>query len=222
MDFPSADLFDLFMKLLPGLLAAEVVHALTPHPKRDMFERVVSALIFTLFAQLLVAAIRAACIWVGAIGYSFVAWTVEADLACGAASGLVLGVVWAYVINSGMIHDYLRKLKVTRKTSLPTQWYSAFSGYNRYIILHLKDGRRLRGWPLEWPDEPESGHFLLEQPAWVMDDGTDVEMDQVEIFLVSAVEVEAVEFLYFSDSAVLAGKPKKFSMESSMTVLAQT
>jgi hypothetical protein len=76
MELPSSDLLDLFMKLLPGFLAAAAFHALTPYPKRDVFERVVAALIFTLFAQLVVAAVRSICIWIGTSGFSLGAWSV--------------------------------------------------------------------------------------------------------------------------------------------------
>jgi hypothetical protein len=203
MELPSSDLLDLFMKLLPGFLAAAAFHALTPYPKRDVFERVVAALIFTLFAQLIVAAIRSVCISIGTLGVSLGAWSVEADLGWGAAAGLTMGVAWAHVVNNGLTHGWLRKLGTTKKTSLPTQWFSAFAQRERYVILQFKDGRRLMGWPLEWPDEPEAGHFLLERPGWVLDDGTKAAMHQIEVFLVCAKDVEAVEFLRFNDDRAL-------------------
>src|SRR5215210_2754142 len=191
------------MKLLPGFLAASAFHALTPCPKRDVFERVVAALIFTLFAQLIVAVIRSLSIWIGTIGFILGTWSIEADLGFGAAAGLTMGVAWAHVVNNGLTHGLLRKLGTTRKTSLPTQWFSAFARCERYVILQFKDGRRLMGWPLEWPDEPESGHFLLERPGWILDDGRKAAMHQIELFLVSGKDVEAVEFLRFSDDPAL-------------------
>lgn len=220
MELPSSDLLDLFMKLLPGFLAAAAFHALTPYPKRDVFERVVAALIFTLFAQLIVAAIRSICIWIGTSGFSVGAWSVEADLGWGAAAGLTMGVAWAHVVNNGLTHGFLRKLGTTKKTSLPTQWFSAFAQRERYIILQFRDGRRLMGWPLEWPDEPESGHFLLERPGWVLDDGTKAAMHQIEVFLVSAKDVEAVEFLRFKDDPTLVDNHAE--IESAKASLAQT
>jgi len=203
MELPSSDLLDLFMKLLPGFLAAAAFHALTPYPKRDVFERVVAALIFMLFAQLIVAAVHSLALWIGTSGFALGEWSEETALAWGAAVGLVLGVAWAHVVNNGLTHSFLRKLGTTKKTSLPTQWFSAFARCERYVILQFKDGRRLMGWPLEWPDEPESGHFLIERPGWILDDGTKAEMHQIEVFLVSAKDVEAVEFLRFNDDPAL-------------------
>lgn len=217
MELPSSDLLELFMKLLPGFLAAGAFHALTPYPKRDVFERVVAALIFTLFAHLIVTAVRVLCVWIGTWGFKMGEWSAEADLTWGAAAGLTMGIAWAHVVNNGLSHSLLRRLGTTKKTSLPSQWFSAFAQHARYIILQLKDGLRLMGWPLEWPDEPDSGHFLLQRPTWVLDDGSRAAMHQIEAYLVSAKDVEAVEFLRFNDDQSLADH--KAEIESGKRVL---
>lgn len=193
----------LFFKLLPGFLAAAVFHALTPYPKRDILDRVVAALIFTMFAQLCIAAVRPMMYWIGANIYSFGEWTSTSDLASGAAFGVGLGLLWSHAINNGHTHAWLRKLGTTKRTSLPSQWFSALARYECFIILHFKDERRLMGWPREWPDEPETGHFLMESPSWVLPDGTEAIMLQLEAILISAKEVEAIEFLRHKNDRVL-------------------
>lgn len=220
MELPTSDLFELFTKLLPGFLAAAVFHALTPYPKRDVFERVIAALIFTLFAQLLVAAIHAAALWVGTLGFTVGAWGRMTELSWGAIIGIGLGVIWAHAVNNGWTHALLHRVGTTKRTSLPTQWFSAFSGLERFVVLHFKDGRRLMGWPIEWPDEPDSGHFVLQAPSWLMDDGTAADMCQVEAFLVSGKDVEAVEFLRFADDKVLVESAAK--IESTAEILAKS
>lgn len=220
MDLPSSELIALFLRLLPGLLAAVAFHALTPYPKRDVFERVVAALIFTLFAQLLVWGIQSLTFRIGDCGWILGKWSEDTELAWGAAVGLLMGVAWAHVVNNGLTHRLLRKLGTTKKTSLPTQWFSAFSRYERFVILHFTNGRRLMGWPLEWPDEPEEGHFLVERAGWILEDGQKAEMHQIEVFLVSAKEVEAVEFLRFNDDPRLANA--QAAIESARITLANS
>jgi hypothetical protein len=212
MDLPSSDLLDLFMKLIPGFLAAAVFHSLTPYPKRDVFERVVVAIIFTLFAQIAVAAIHAIATWIGTFGIVSATWSEQLDLFWGAVVGVLLGVGWAHVINNGWSHVALRKIGTTKRNSLPTQWYSTFSRYDRFVVLQFKDGRRLMGWPTEWPDEPESGHFALNRPSWVNDDGSRIRMHEIEVYLVCAKEVEAVEFLRFSDDPTLVAKADEIKL----------
>jgi hypothetical protein len=92
----------------------------------------------------------------------------------------------------------------THRTSHPSEWFSAFSNHNRrYVILHLKDGRRLFGWPDEWPDACDRGHFVVSECEWLLPTGERAPFHQVESMLIPATSVEFVEFLKY-DSEVKA------------------
>jgi hypothetical protein len=85
----------------------------------------------------------------------------------------------------------------------------------RYIVLHLKDGRRIYGWPQQWPSDSSTGHFELMESRWLEGPPTTqqdvLKEDQnssearpksgslmiVDSILVSAVDVEIVEILKF-------------------------
>ena len=221
MELPAIDLIELFYALLPGFLAASVFHSLTPYPKRDVLDRVVTALMFTLCSQLCIAAMRPVLFWLGREVGVLGEWSPMVELAWGAVFGVSLGLVWSHAINKGHTHEWLRKRGATKRTSLPTQWYSAFSKYDRFIILHFADGRRLMGWPIEWPDEPESGHFLLQCPEWVMKDGSKAAMHKIEVLLVSAKDVVTVEFLRFSDDPVLQEQKAAIDMADAVLTKAR-
>jgi hypothetical protein len=68
---------------------------------------------------------------------------------------LFIGLLWRYLFNNDRIHKFLRKTKITNKISYPSEWYGTFTETKRYIILDLKDERRIMGWPAEWPNDPE-------------------------------------------------------------------
>lgn len=218
MDIVSADLIELFMKLLPGFLAAAAFHALTPYPKRDVFERVVTALIFTLLAQLATFVVETIAIWIGDNGFTVGPWSQGVELAWAAAVGLLMGVGWAYLVNNDHTHSLARRLGITKKSAVPTQWYSAFTKYECFVILQFTNGRRLMGWPVEWPDDAESGHFVLERPQWVLDDGSAAPMHQLEVLLISAKDVEAVEFLRFSDDRILVEQAAEIQKATDLLV----
>ena len=97
--------------------------------------------------------------------------------------------------NRDALHRLLRRWKITRQSSYPSAQYSAFA-YDGgcYVVLHLKDQRRLFGWPKEWPIRPDDQHFLIEQCEWLDDDGRRA-ITGVSHMLISAAEVEMVEFL---------------------------
>ena len=89
----------------------------------------------------------------------------------------------------------LAGLTVTKRTSFPSEWFSALNADRRYVVLHLTDGRRLFGWPYEWPDHPDGGHFVLVQPEWILEENERAPLYNVERMLVPATEVKFVDIL---------------------------
>jgi hypothetical protein len=168
MELASKELVGVISYLLPGFLAAGVFYCLTAHPKAQPFERIVQALIFTAILQGVVSVFRWFLLLAGRV-VALGVWTQDVNLVWSLLWAIVFGVAFAGIVNNDVIHDWLRqrdwllrkittpkmegKWAWTHRTSHPSEWFSAFSNHNRrYVILHLKDGRRLFGWPDEWPD----------------------------------------------------------------------
>jgi Family of unknown function (DUF6338) len=116
-------------------------------------------------------------------------------LVIGVVTGSSLGLLAAIITNTDLLHKRLRRLGITQETSYPSVWYSTFQRKNNcYVVLHLIGGRRLYGWPEEWPNFPNEGHFRIAQPEWLVDDKR-IEAKGVEAILVPSSAVEMVEFL---------------------------
>ena len=62
-------------------------------------------------------------------------------------------------------------------------------------MLHLKDGRRLYGWPREWPNQHDKGHFYIQEPSWILEDGGQITAKNVDGLLVLSSSVESEEFM---------------------------
>ncbi len=103
--------------------------------------------------------------------------------------------MFASFANNDHLHKILRKLGITRETSYPSEWFGAFLNDITFVVLHLDDERRLYGWPLEWPSQPTTGHFVIAEPSWLNDDGTETEVTGVSKIVVRANDVKWVEFL---------------------------
>ncbi|SUP44184.1 Uncharacterised protein [Vibrio furnissii] len=58
MENLTNDIITLLQYLLPGFVAAWMFYSLTSYPKPSQFERVVQALIFTIFIQAIVVVIE--------------------------------------------------------------------------------------------------------------------------------------------------------------------
>ena len=188
-------LVDVVRFLLPGFLTAWVFFGLTAHRKNTQFERTIEALIFTAIVQPLVAATKRILFWLGS-RYSFGVWTDDVALGWALAIGALLGLVLSVFANTDWVHWLLRKCRISTKTSYPSEWFRAFKDNNRWVVLHLvgPHQRRLYGWADEWPDQSDSGHFVILQPHWLLIDQC-VPVHRVEKMLVPVTEVEMVEFI---------------------------
>lgn len=194
METLSKDLVLLLNYLLPGFLAAGVFHGLTAHPRPSEFERVVQALMFTVVIQAVLSLSRVVLELVGQI-FSLWPWDPRVENASSVMLALVTGGIAAYSMNSDVMHRWLRQRNCTTRTSHPSEWYGAFAQGERFVILHLRDNRRIMGWPRRWPASPRTGQFYIMYAIWLEKNGGFAELKNVDGVLISAEEVRWVEFL---------------------------
>lgn len=188
----SKDLVALLQYLAPGLVVAWVFFGLTSHNKPSQFERVVQALIFTVVIQLLVASEKLVA---EALGHWFIVgpWTDSSALLAALLTALVLGVTLSACANADSLHSLSRRLGITSRTSHPCEWFGIFKGYPRFVVLQLKDGSRVFGWPKVWPSEPGAGHFFITSASRTVND-EDQDLAHLEGILIDAKDVSWVEF----------------------------
>lgn len=202
MDSLFSNATTLVTYLLPGFLAAWIFYGLTSHPKPPQFERTVEALVFTFVVQALVKFTELVLLWLGrciALG----AWTESSALLWGFVFAGLLGAGLALMANKDLFHGVLRRAGFTTRTSHPSEWYCVLGTRPAFVVLQLKDGRRLTGYPKEWPVSPDAGQFYIQMPAWIVeaeapDSGNDpvvVELPQLDGILIHATDVQWVEIL---------------------------
>ncbi|OOE45094.1 DUF6338 family protein [Salinivibrio kushneri] len=191
METVSANIIELLEYLLPGFVAAWIFYALTSYRKPSQFERVVQALIFTIFIQSAIflleelSAVICDKLEIEPFQAADVTWSVFISV--------LIGLAFSFFANNDYFHAALRFLRITKESSYPSEWYSAFTEPS-YVVLHLQDERRVHGWPREWPSSPDSGHFLLNEPCWLS--GTElIPIANVEHLVVSVHDVRWLEYM---------------------------
>lgn len=189
----SKDVVALLQYLLPGFLVTWVFYEFTSHTKPAQFERVIQALILTLVVRLFVTLERFILEYAGQWTH-LGTWSVEADLAWSLISALALGAVGAHMINTDKFHKFLRDRGLSTRSAHPSEWCGTLSEHARFVVLHMKDDRRLYGWPKVWPSDHEKGHFFVTLPSWIDEDGKDHPLDTLDGLLVNATDVKWVEF----------------------------
>ncbi|ROR61685.1 UNVERIFIED_ORG: hypothetical protein EDF86_0514 [Pseudomonas psychrophila] len=179
--------------LLPGFLAMVVFYLLADAKKPGQFEQVIQALICTGLIKILVDGIAVIAFWIGQ-RFTLGAWTENVATSWAVGLAIVFGLALAYFSRHDVLYKFARKIGLTAKASVG-EWRYAFLRFpDRGVVLSLKDGRRLMGYPLAWPAEPESGHFVMEFPTWVVDEEL-VPQDGVTYLLIANSDVQWVEFL---------------------------
>lgn len=185
----------LFGYLLPGFLAAWVLYGLTSDPKPSQFERVIQALILTFIVHVLTPLVQSGLLFIGENGAAIRPWDNNARELAKLALALLLGLILAIYTNTDALHKWLREKGLTTRTSYPSEWFGVLSNTVTFVILHLQDGRRLYGWPKEWPIESEKGHFFIMEPSWIEEEGKQLDLPNVYGLLVAAKDVKWVEFI---------------------------
>jgi len=189
----SKDVVALLQYLAPGFVVAWVFYGLTSHIKPSQFERVVQALIFTVVVQAVVLVERAAAEAVGQ-RVSFGEWSSASQLFASLLTALVIGLALSACINADAFHGWSRRLGISSRSGHPCEWFGIFSEYQRYVVLQLKDGTRIYGWPKVWPSEYDKGHFFMTSAMRTVGEVTQ-ELDALEGILVDVRDVSSVEFV---------------------------
>ncbi|CNE40980.1 MULTISPECIES: DUF6338 family protein [Yersinia] len=193
MDSLSSEIFNILKYLLPGFVSAWIFHSFTSYPKQAQFERIIQALIFTAFIQGCVMVTKPLMLFIGKY-WSLGSWSGTSHLFWSYGFSVLIGFTFSTLANNDRFHTFLRDRKITKERSYHCEWFSTFKENETFVILHLKDERRIFGWPTEWSSDPTKGHVILQDPSWVTEDGYQ-DMPTVKLFMISVSDIKWVEFL---------------------------
>lgn len=169
---------------------------LTAHRRPPSLEYVVKALLLTLVVRVLATAYRSMSVFVADQVFQIGVWSEGIETFADLLFAALLGAFLAYIFNKGWVGEILFRAKLTKNDHYPSQWYSAFSRYERYVTLHLNDGRLVQGWPDRFPDMQGTDCFILTRPEWVGEDMGRTPMETTKALLVPAKGVHLVEFMF--------------------------
>ncbi|TJZ77528.1 DUF6338 family protein [Chitiniphilus eburneus] len=206
----SKDIILLIQYLAPGFLSAWIFYGLTSHVRPSSFERVAQAVIYSLFIKIASDVFQYIVLLIGK-KWSFGPWLEPADIAISIINATTLGFLLALVSNSDWFHSRLRKLRLSSRSAHPSEWCAVLKANPAYMVFHLKDERRLVGYPLVWPSDHEKGHFFITNCRWLLDDdgnsessenqdSNHIEVDYAEGILMHSSDVKMIEILKEGDN----------------------
>lgn len=199
----TVEALNILLLLLPGFLSSQIFYSLFTPGEISVSRRILDALLFSFIIYLLVsvfvpweplAQVKSSS---GALAYQFSANGYVILLSFGVMVCIPLVVGFFYF--NDYVHIFLRKLRITTKSSRASTWNDAFLTQDRYVIVTLKDGRRIRGYPTMFSTDPKEGFLYLYNPAWVndnkeVDDAPDYFESNCHGFLLHRDNIDLIEF----------------------------
>jgi Family of unknown function (DUF6338) len=191
------DLFPILLFLLPGFVSVGVIEVLCVKNPKDVFGRVVEALIFTMLNLAGFLACRALLEKIPRVKFDHAQFITPGNVSLMALCAAVIGVTVAAEINNGWLLGVLNnRFHLTRKTSMPSTWNETWSHARKFVVVHLDDGRRIYGWPTFYSDSPEERALFLEDASWLDDDNRLInEAAPISVLLDKHTGIKLVEFL---------------------------
>jgi len=191
---------NLLMLLIPGLISSSIYGGLRrkEFSNSSSFEKIVDSLIFTFLVYI---AVNLSYSWeplAQAIkNGSEVTYRLSNDkvlILLTLSYALLIPIAWSAITHHDLHMKVLRWLKLTDRTSRDTAWDDVFINEKRFITIHLKDERRLTGWPLYYSNNPDEGFIYLSQVAWIGEDNDYIE-SQSHGILISKESIDLIEFM---------------------------
>lgn len=206
----SSEIINVLIFLLPGFVAATVFYFFTAHQKPNEFGQIIHALVFTMVGRFIAGSVQLLATALGAKG----AWHASLEIIVPTLGAVIIALIAAYIsnkdsnksnkdFNKDLTYKAFSLIGLNRETA-NSAWYSSFANNaDCYVVLHLKDGRRLFGWAENWPSHPGQGHFRITEAFWLDDDNPNSQNENrrtIYAIIVAVSDVETVEFVKSSDS----------------------
>ena len=192
------ELVQVIIFLLPGFLTAKVIDLLVIRRALDSFDKVVQAVVFT---------------FVNMIGFNLLRFAIEhfegkqlfnrhdfftaGNLGLMVLCSVSVGFLCAFEMNKEPVLKTIRKWGWTKKTYKPGVWTETFQFAEKFVVVHLQDGRRVYGWPRFYSDQDNERALFLEEASWLNDQNGLLNDPRISIFLDEKSGIQLVEFLDF-------------------------
>ncbi len=199
----TVEALNILLLLLPGFLSGQIFYAFFRSGDVTVPRRILDALLFSFLIYIIVSMFT---IWeplaqVKSTGNSleYLFSTDSSVLWLSLLGVICVPVIVGFFYYNDYVHVVLRKLRITTKTSRANTWNDAFLTQNRYVIITMKDGSRIRGYPTMFSTDPDEGYVYLYNPAWVNDDKeVNEDVDYIESnchgFLLNRENIDLIEF----------------------------
>ena len=188
------ELIPILVFLLPGFLTCKVLDILVIRKERDTFDKFVQALVFTFANLALFVVVRAVVEFFTDVEFDRQSLSVGNVILMTFCS-VGIGLACAYEIRNELILGLLHRRNFTKKTYNLSTWIDTFSVSEKFVVVHLEDGRRIYGWPKFYSDEPGERAVFLQDATWLDESNKPLNDPLISILLDEKSGIQFVEFI---------------------------
>jgi hypothetical protein len=193
MEGLSAEVIPVLQQLMPGFLAMIVFYWFAEIPKPAYFEKILQALISTAIIQIFVSGTESLCYFIGNF-IDFGPWSEASTSWTAIGYAFLMGAVLAYLCNNDIAFSLARKLSLTTRASQGDAIHIYKQMAAHAVIIHFSDGRRMMGYIDAFPNDRQTGVYLISSPHWIEDDVA-IPSTHTHSYMIQGTDVQRVEFL---------------------------
>ena len=195
-DFKNiTEIIPILIFLLPGFLTVKMLELWVITKPKDVFDRIVQAFVFTFVNLLCFAFIRGLLEKLFQIQFNHVQFFAIKNLLLMVFCAVAIALATSFEMKNEYFLTLLRKCKITKKTYKPCTWVETFEHVEKYVVVHLNDGRRIYGWPSFYSDDPNERAIFLEDASWMDDQNKLINNPLISILLDENSGIQFVEFI---------------------------
>jgi hypothetical protein len=201
----KAEALGVLLVLLPGFACAYIVQFLAVRRKQTELDKVIEALLFSLFLYLFTLPFFDRTLpinWQLPNPSQSGIYRISVDyahLATLAGLSILLALLYSANINHDWLMRVFRWMRITERTARSTIWHDAFQEIGGFVQVGLSGERKIVGWVRDYSDDATEASLFLESAAWIVkqEDGKEIEVaiDSPGILLTKETAIEYVIFL---------------------------
>lgn len=108
---------------------------------------------------------------------------------------IAFGFIWGFVKGHDLLLKFLRRCKLTERTSRESVWNDVFLSLTGWVQVGLADGRTAMGWLARYSDTGDERTLFLEKASWISDEGAVIPIEGPGLLITEKAEIRFVMFL---------------------------
>lgn len=191
----TVEMLNIIFFLLPGLISLIIINSCLVKKVTDVFDKIILSLILSALNFIIINSFNNNWSFISIeklvngfnLKISSYQLVVEI-LLLSIFSALII----SFLVNKDLHMMIFRLLKITSLTSRNSTWVDIFEEEQRYILIHLNDGRLIQGYPLYYSTKLEEERIYLINAKWLVD-GEYIDLNSEGILINGNIDM--IEFL---------------------------